>query len=187
MTKESTKEIYLAGGCFWGVEKYFQQIAGVTDTEVGYANGHTANPTYEQVVQKNTGYAETVKVTYDPSELSLAFILEMYYQVIDPVSVNKQGNDIGPQYRTGIFYTDPADASIIEASLAELQKKYQQPLAIEREALVTYSSAEEYHQDYLEKNPSGYCHIDNSHYERARASSDPSRDADRFVKKKTLN
>ncbi len=181
--KTTTKEIHLAGGCFWGVEKYFQQIPGVIDTEVGYANGHTESPTYEQVVQKNTGYAETVKVIYDSNEVSLPFILDMYYQVIDPVSVNKQGNDVGPQYRTGIFYTDPSDEVIIDASLAELQKKYSEKLAIELEPLKTYTSAEEYHQDYLEKNPTGYCHIDSSHYERAKTSVDPTRDEGSFKKK----
>ncbi len=178
------KEIHLAGGCFWGVEKYFQQIHGVIDTEVGYANGHTDAPTYEQVVQKNTGYAETVKVTYDDAVVSLPFILDMYYQVIDPISVNKQGNDIGPQYRTGIFYTAPSDEAIIQSSLDALQKNYSEPLAIELEPLKTYTSAEEYHQDYLEKNPTGYCHIDSSHYDRAKASSDPTRAEEGFKKKR---
>ncbi len=177
------KEIYLAGGCFWGVEKYFQQIAGVLDTEVGYANGHTSNPTYEQVIRQDTGYAETVKVVYDEARVSLPFLLDMYYQVIDPVSVNRQGNDRGPQYRTGIYYSDAADEAPIRASLAKLQASYEQPLAIECEPLRAYSSAEVYHQDYLIKNPQGYCHIAPSHYQRAKSSVDTSRSEPRYSKK----
>ncbi len=168
------KEIYLAGGCFWGVEKYFQHIAGVLDTEVGYANGHTSNPSYEQVVKQDTGYAETVKVVYDAARVSLPFILDMYYHIIDPVSVNKQGNDRGPQYRTGIYYSDAADEALIRRSLAALQESYDLPLAVECEPLKTYSSAELYHQDYLKKNPQGYCHLASSHYELAKGAVDRS-------------
>ncbi|MGI6664139.1 MAG: peptide-methionine (R)-S-oxide reductase MsrB [Christensenellaceae bacterium] len=161
------KEIYLAGGCFWGVEKYFALIEGVLDTEVGYANGNTEHPTYEQVCRENTGHAETVRIVYDGDMLSLSFLLTMYYQVIDPTSLNKQGNDIGAQYRTGIYYTDAADLPIIEASLTELQKKYRKPLAIEVAPLRQFFSAEAYHQDYLDKNPGGYCHIPNSAFKKA--------------------
>lgn len=173
-THTAMKTIYLAGGCFWGVEKYFSLIPGVTATEVGYANGKTDHPTYEQVCRENTGHAETVKIQYDPLKLSLPYLLEQYYAVIDPVSVNKQGNDAGIQYRTGIFYTDPADKPIIEASLRELQKKYRQPLAIEVEPLRQFFPAEEYHQDYLDKNPGGYCHIPQTAFEKARHANDPS-------------
>lgn len=142
MDNKDLKTIYLAGGCFWGVEKYFSLIHGVKETEVGYANGSTASPTYEEVCSGRTGHAETVKVVFDPEELSLPFLLEQYYSIIDPVSVNKQGNDRGVQYRTGIYYTDEKDKPIIEASLKRLQQHFKQPVAIEVQPLRQFSRAE---------------------------------------------
>lgn len=153
------KVIYLAGGCFWGTEKYFSLINGVVSTEVGYANGTTENPSYEDVIYKNTGHAETVKVIYNPEKLTLEDLLGFYYRVIDPISINKQGNDVGTQYRTGIYYVDEDDKEVIEESLAELQKEYSEKLAVESLELYNYYAAEEYHQEYLDKNPNGYCHI----------------------------
>lgn len=153
------KEIYLAGGCFWGLQQYLKNIPGVISTEVGYANGKTSSPTYEQVCHDHTGHAETVKVVYDNSRLSLKFLLKTFYDVIDPLSLNRQGNDIGEQYRTGIYYTELTDQFIVEASLSDLQKKFNQPIAIEAAALSNYTSAEDTHQDYLEQHPQGYCHI----------------------------
>lgn len=153
------REIFLAGGCFWGLEKYLQEIPGVISTEVGYTNGKTENPTYEEVCSKNTGHAETVRVRYDPKRISLDFLLRLYYDVIDPTSVNRQGNDEGKQYRTGIYYVDSKDLPIIQKSVDELQAKYNRPIAIEVEPLKNYFKAEEYHQSYLDKNPHGYCHI----------------------------
>ncbi len=154
------KTIYLAGGCFWGVEAYFERIPGVIDAVSGYANGRTQNPSYEDVIYRQTGHAETVKITYDADRLSLPDILEYYFRVIDPTSLNKQGNDRGTQYRTGVYFTDPAEQSVIQAALANEQKKYRKPLVVENLALVHFFDAEEYHQDYLAKNPNGYCHID---------------------------
>jgi methionine-S-sulfoxide reductase len=162
------KEIYLAGGCFWGTEKYFSLIPGVIETDVGYANGNTENPSYEDVCRRDTGHAETVRIRYDPSKLSLERLLSLYYEVIDPTSVNRQGADRGTQYRTGIYYTDEAEGPVIERSLAELQKKYDKPVVIEAEALRNYCRAEEYHQKYLDKNPGGYCHIESGAFERAK-------------------
>lgn len=156
---KDNKLIYLAGGCFWGAEKYIGLVNGVLETEVGYANGNTKNPTYEDVCRSNTGHAETVKVIYNPEELSLENLLKLFYKVIDPTAVNRQGNDIGSQYRTGIYYVDKEDEAIIKASLDELQKEYKEPIAIELVELKNYYIAEEYHQMYLDKNPSGYCHI----------------------------
>lgn len=153
------KDIYLAGGCFWGTQKYFSLIKGVKNTQVGYANGNTANPSYEQVCHNNTGHAETVKIQYNPKEASLDFILDMFYDVIDPTSVNRQGNDRGTQYRSGIYYVDEADLKIISESIKKLQSKYDKPIAIEIKPLLNYYPAEKYHQDYLDKNPNGYCHI----------------------------
>ncbi|PSJ80986.1 bifunctional peptide-methionine (S)-S-oxide reductase MsrA/peptide-methionine (R)-S-oxide reductase MsrB [Neisseria iguanae] len=154
------KTIHLAGGCFWGLEAYFQRIKGVVDAVSGYANGRTENPSYEDVVHRNTGHAETVRVTYDADALSLDQILQYYFRVIDPTSLNKQGNDRGTQYRTGVYYTDPAEADIIAAALKREQKKYNAPLVVENKPLQHFYEAEEYHQDYLIKNPNGYCHID---------------------------
>ena len=158
------REIYFAGGCFWGTEKYLESIPGVKETSVGYANGKTENPTYEEVCYKNTGHAETVKVVYDPEEVSLGFLLSLFYKAIDPVSVNRQGGDTGIQYRTGIYYTDEKDKFIIEESIKKLQKSHDETIAIEVQPLMNYYLAEEYHQKYLDKNPSGYCHIGNSQF-----------------------
>ncbi|MBQ9262696.1 MAG: peptide-methionine (S)-S-oxide reductase MsrA [Clostridia bacterium] len=150
--------IYLAGGCFWGCQKYFDLMDGVTETEVGYANGPIERPSYEQV-KAHAGHAETVRIAYDPAVLPLRALLEKYFAVIDPTAVNHQGGDFGIQYRTGIYYTDPADAPIIDAALADLAQQYDRPLAIEHLPLQNFYPAEEYHQKYLEKHPDGYCHI----------------------------
>jgi methionine-S-sulfoxide reductase len=153
------KNIYLAGGCFWGLEKYINVMFKV-DTEVGYANGHTDDPSYEDICSKSTGHAEVVKVTYDENSLDLIDILKKYAQVIDPISLNKQGNDIGTQYRTGIYYVDEKDdKDIIIKFISELQNDYEQKLMVEVFRLFNYYRAEEYHQKYLEKNPGAYCHI----------------------------
>ncbi|MBQ8616054.1 MAG: peptide-methionine (S)-S-oxide reductase MsrA [Clostridia bacterium] len=153
------KEIYLAGGCFWGCQKYFDLIPGVLETSVGYANGPTQNPTYEQVKHEHTGHAETVRILYDEEQVSLKALLEKFFLVIDPTSVNKQGEDEGIQYRTGIYYTDPADAVVAADELASLAQQYDRPIAVELKPLENYYLAEEYHQKYLQKNPHGYCHI----------------------------
>jgi len=172
---DSVATIYLAGGCFWGVEKYMASINGVIATESGYANGHTEAPTYRDVTTGRTGYTETVRVDYKPDVAPLVFLLELFYEAIDPTSVNRQGNDVGTQYRSGIYYTDPADRAIIDHSLVQLQRRYDRPLAIEVGPLTSYTRAEEYHQDYLDKNPGGYCHIGRGLFEKAAAAvPDPS-------------
>lgn len=172
---ENLKEIYLAGGCFWGTEKYLSNINGIEKTDVGYANGNTKNPSYEEVCHNNTGHAETVRVFYDPKRVRLEFILNLYYDVIDPTSVNRQGGDTGSQYRTGIYYVDTADKELILESIKELQKKYDKPIAIEVLPLANYYLAEEYHQKYLDKNPSGYCHIRKEKFEQAKLAKDETR------------
>lgn len=156
-----TQTIYLAGGCFWGVEAYMERVSGVIDAVSGYANGNPQikNPSYETVI-KGSGHAETVKVTFDVDKIDLETILAYYFRVIDPTSLNRQGNDIGPQYRTGVYYTNPQDKAIIEKALTNLQKKYQKNIVVENQPLQNFYEAEEYHQDYLAKNPNGYCHID---------------------------
>ena len=153
------KEIYLAGGCFWGVEKFLALLDGVISTEAGYANGYTENPTYEDVCTGGTGFAETVRVVYDPALASLDFLLTQFYKIIDPTTKNCQGPDIGSQYRTGIYHTNPADAAIAAKSLNDLQREYDAPIVTECLPLENYYKAEEYHQKYLDKNPGGYCHI----------------------------
>ncbi len=153
------KEIYLAGGCFWGTQKFFDQFDGVLETEVGYANGKFLNPTYEQVCHEDTGHAETVRIKFDEEAISVGELLDKYFMTIDPLSVNRQGGDVGVQYRTGIYYEDDALLPAIEEKIAEETEKAGQPLAVEVTPLENFSSAEEYHQKYLDKNPGGYCHI----------------------------
>lgn len=168
------REIYLAGGCFWGTEKYLSGMKEIVKTDVGYANGNTENPTYEEVCRNNTGHAETVRVVYNPNIISLPFILDLYYDVINPTSVNRQGGDIGTQYRTGIYYVKEDDKAVIDKSIQELQKKYVNPIAIEVLPLRNYYLAEEHHQKYLDKNPTGYCHIGRDKFENAKLAVDPS-------------
>ena len=152
------RTIYLAGGCFWGVQKYFDQFDGVIATEVGYANGPDEVPSYQDVC-RSSGHAETVKIDYDPEVLSLTDLLKYYFMVIDPLSVNRQGNDRGIQYRTGIYYIDADLLPEIEAEYRAQEEKAGAKLAVELEPLKNFFSAEEYHQKYLDKNPGGYCHI----------------------------
>ena len=158
------KVIYLAGGCFWGVQKYFDQFDGVIETRVGYANGKSVNPTYEEVKSQKSGHSETLKITYNETIISLKQLLEYYFLVIDPVSHNKQGEDEGISYRTGIYYTNDEDLPIIQKAAAKVQQEYTEPLAVEITPLTNFYDAEEYHQKYLEKNPGGYCHIGESYF-----------------------
>ena len=153
------KTIYLAGGCFWGTQRFFDQFPGVRHTEVGYANGRTAHPTYEDVCRRNTGHAETVRIEYDESVISLTELLDYYFLAVDPLSVNRQGEDVGTQYRTGIYYTDESLLPQIRARVAEEERRLGAPLAVEVLPLENFYRAEAYHQDYLVKNPGGYCHI----------------------------
>ncbi|EGY52647.1 methionine-S-sulfoxide reductase/methionine-R-sulfoxide reductase [Neisseria shayeganii 871] len=153
------RDIYLAGGCFWGVEAYFRRIEGIVSAVSGYANGRTEHPSYEQVCRENSGHAETVRLQYDDSRLPLPHLLAHYFRLIDPTSLNRQGNDVGEQYRTGIYYTDEADRPVAEAALQRLQRHYRRPLQVALEPLRQFFPAEDHHQDYLGKHPHGYCHI----------------------------
>ena len=152
------KTIYLAGGCFWGCQKYFDLMAGVAETEVGYANGETESPSYEQV-KHGAGHAETVRIRYDENILPTQTLLRYYFMTIDPLSVNRQGEDSGIQYRTGIYYTGEDQLPEIRAVYAAEENKAGAKLAVELEKLKNFFPAEEYHQKYLDKNPGGYCHI----------------------------
>ena len=153
------RDIYFAGGCFWGTEHYFKQVRGVISTAVGYANGNTDNPTYEQVYTDLTGYAETVHIVYDPEVVSLTLLLELFFRSIDPTSLNRQGNDYGTRYRTGIYYTAEEDIPTIREVYRDIERIVGEPLMVEVEPLRNFYIGEEYHQDYLDKNPRGYCHI----------------------------
>lgn len=157
------KTIYLAGGCFWGMQKFLDQFDGILATEVGYANGPDMAPSYEDVCN-SSGHAETVRVDYEEDRISLSKILEFYFMVIDPLSVNRQGNDRGIQYRTGIYYTDPDQLAEIRPVYQAKEAKAGRKLAVELEPLNNFFSAEEYHQKYLDKNPTGYCHIPSSYF-----------------------
>lgn len=154
------KEIWLAGGCFWGVEAYMARVYGVADAVSGYANGTAEAPTYEDVCRGDTGYAETVHVRYDPERVELSVLLQYFFKIIDPTAVDRQGNDIGSQYRSGIYYKDAEDLEAIQAVVAQVQEEYDEAVVTEVALLTAFYEAEEYHQDYLEKNLNGYCHVD---------------------------
>lgn len=162
------KSIYFAGGCFWGTEHFFKQIEGVTFTETGYANGSTPDPTYRQVYTDTTGYAETVHVEYDNDVIDLEFLVRMFFKAIDPTSLNRQGEDVGTRYRTGIYYTDAEELPCIKKIYDEIGRQYESPLVVELEPLKNFYQAEDYHQDYLENNPDGYCHLPLELFEFAR-------------------
>lgn len=153
------KSIVLAGGCFWGMQGYFDRLDGVAFTRVGYANGTLPDPTYEQVKTGRTGHAEALWVEYEDSQLPLSRLLAHYWRVIDPTMLNRQGNDIGSQYRTGIYYTDDSDLPAIAKSRDRQALKYDDPIVTEIKELRGFYDAEAYHQRYLQKNPGGYCHI----------------------------
>ncbi|WP_160678179.1 peptide-methionine (S)-S-oxide reductase MsrA [Clostridium sp. C8-1-8] len=153
------REIVFAGGCFWGVEEFMSRIKGVKETKVGYANGEKISPSYEEVCTGTTGHAEACYVKYDESLVTLDQILEEFWSIVEPTVLNRQGNDIGHQYRTGIYYINDEDKEVILKSRDNNQKNYDKPIVTEIEPLKCFYDAEEYHQKYLKKNPGGYCHI----------------------------
>ena len=169
---QTEKDLYLAAGCFWGAEHFFKQIQGVTFTEVGFANGHADNPSYEQVYTDTTGHAETVHLRYDPLQVSLSYLLEMYFKAVDPTSLNQQGEDRGTRYRTGIYYSDPDDLPFIRLAMQQEAARYALPLQVEVLPMQCFFRAEDYHQDYLDNNPDGYCHLPLSLFEYARKGRD---------------
>lgn len=154
------KTIYLAGGCFWGVQAFFDKVEGISNSQVGYANGHKSDPSYEEVCTGKTGFAETVKLDYDDDKISLNKILLQFFKIIDPTLYHRQGNDVGSQYRTGIYTINAWDREVVEYFLKDQGKNYEKEILVENFLLINFYPAEEYHQKYLEKNPGGYCHID---------------------------
>lgn len=163
------KVIYFAGGCFWGTAHLFSLVPGVVSTQAGYAQSDVADPTYKEVCTGRTGAAETVRVEYDPQKVSLKSLLDLFYESIDPTTLNRQGNDVGTQYRSGIYYVDPSERSVIESSLRELARHYRRPVVVQVQPLLNFYPAEEYHQDYLYKNPGGYCHIGPELFRKAKS------------------
>lgn len=152
--------ITLGGGCFWCTEAIFDRVRGVTDVESGYANGHVPNPSYEQVCGGDTGHAEVVRVAFDPAQIGVREILEIFFATHDPTTLNRQGNDVGPQYRSGIYYSDPAHEAVAREVLRELEQggHYGAPVVTEVQPLASYWPAEDYHQDYFLQHPNqGYC------------------------------
>lgn len=154
------KCIYFAGGCFWGTEAYFSMIKGVINTQCGYANGTTKNPTYEEVCAQSTNHAETVMVEYDDSVITLDKLLNEFFKIINPTAKNRQGNDIGNQYRSGIYYSNASDSLTINNFIESKKYEYDRPIVTEVLPLSCFYPAEDYHQHYLDKNPGGYCHVD---------------------------
>ena len=153
------KEIYLAGGCFWGVQEFYKRLKGVEQTVVGYGQGNTVNPSYEEVTSQTTNHTETVHIIYNAKQISLNKILEYFFTIIDPTTLNRQKNDIGTNYRTGIYYTDQNDLATINNFIAKKQANYSKKIVVEVQKLNSFYDAEEYHQNYLVKNPTGYCHV----------------------------
>ena len=163
----NSQTIYLAGGCFWGVEEYFSRISGVLSVTSGYANGFAASPSYKEVCTGTTGHAETVRVEFDPQLISLASLINQFFKIINPFSLNRQGNDVGTQYRTGIYCTTERQRLIAEGYV----QRYQQlsggrQVRVEVRPLQSFYPAEGYHQHYLRKHPTGYCHISFSSLDR---------------------
>ena len=153
------KEIYFAAGCFWGAQHFFAGVDGVKEAVAGYANGNGEHPSYEEVYTDTTGFAETVRVTYNEKLIGLKELTELYFTIIDPLSLNKQGGDIGTRYRTGVYYMEEADKALIQPVFEAEARRLGAPLAVELEPLRNFYLAEERHQDYLDKNPEGYCHV----------------------------
>ena len=173
MEGKNIKEIYFAGGCFWGTQHLFDLVRGVVATETGYANGKIKNPTYEQVISHTTGFTEAVKVQYDADEVDLPLLINVFFKSIDPTTKDRQGNDVGDNYRSGIYSTDKATEAIVKIEVAKLAKNYRKPVVVEMIALKNFYKAEDYHQDYLDKNPGGYCHIPMSVFDEARNANPP--------------
>ncbi|MFP8834286.1 peptide-methionine (S)-S-oxide reductase MsrA [Hydrogenophaga sp. XSHU_21] len=152
--------LVLGGGCFWCTEAVYKEVRGVTDVESGYSNGHVTQPSYEQVCTGTTGHNEVVRLEYDPSVISTREVLEIFFVVHDPTTLNRQGNDVGTQYRSGIYFTTPEQEAEARAIIAELDrdKAFGKPVVTEVKPLANYWPAEAYHQDFFERNPhQGYC------------------------------
>ena len=165
---EEIKTIYFAGGCFWGTERAFQLLEGVVDTQVGYINGQTENPTYRQVCTDTTGFKEAVKISYDPAVLPLERLLQAFFLCVEPEKKNQQGNDRGSQYQTGVYYMDEGSQAICQDYFDKERTKHA-AFYTELAPMVNYYPAEDYHQDYLITHPNGYCHISSQEFDQVKA------------------
>ncbi|MFA6800538.1 MAG: peptide-methionine (S)-S-oxide reductase MsrA [Acholeplasmataceae bacterium] len=154
------KHVVLAGGCFWGVEAYFKQLKGVITTSTGYIDGNKRNPTYDEVCQGNATHAEAVEISYDETVISLETLLEHFFRFVNPFSINRQGHDIGKQYRSGVYVDNVKDADLVDAYFDQYFKNDRSRVQTKIKLNLDYDLAEDYHQKYLDKNPGGYCHID---------------------------
>lgn len=152
--------IYLAGGCFWGVQRYFDLVKGVISSQVGYGNSKIQSPSYQQVCSGTTGAVEAVEILFDSTLLTMQVLLKHFFNIIDPFALNYQGNDFGTQYRSGIYTTNHKRLEEIQDFIENLQRQLPQKIVTEALMLENFYPAEDYHQKYLEKNPHGYCHID---------------------------
>lgn len=163
MSHSNQQTATLAGGCFWGVEELFRSLKGVINTEVGYSGGSLTNPTYKEVKTGSTGHAEAIQIEFDASVISFEQILEFFFQIHDPTTLNRQGNDIGSQYRSSIFYHNEEQKYEAQKMIERVNKSGawgDRPVATEIVPYTNFTNAEEYHQDYLQKNPNGYtCHF----------------------------
>lgn len=159
-------QIVIGGGCFWGVQEYYRRLKGVYETRVGYAQGHVENPSYEVVKSQESGHIEVCEITYEESEISLLKIVEHLFRFIDPYQKDAQAGDIGTQYQTGIFVNNSNELACVSNYVAELQSKTDKVITTRVELLEVFYEAEEYHQKYLVKNPTGYCHVDFSHIKK---------------------
>lgn len=184
---KTKEEIYLAGGCFWGTQHFIRQINGVIHTEVGYANGNGKRPTYEEVCTNRSGYAEVVKVIYNPQIIPLTALLRLFFETIDPTSLNRQGGDQGTQYRTGIYFTSTQQRHVIDAEIHRLSLNYpDKPIVVEVMRICNYFAAEDYHQDYLITHPQGYCHIQQRLFKRAAEHQTAATDRFKAIDEETL-
>lgn len=165
---DAEREIWFAAGCFWGAQKFFKMVDGVTFTEVGFANGNTENPSYKEVYTDTTGHAECVHIRYNPNIVTLNELAELYFKIIDPLSLNKQGEDEGTRYRTGVYYSDNQDFETLQVVFKKQESALGSKLMVELLPLQCFYTAEEYHQDYLDKNPNGYCHLSQEVFEWAK-------------------
>lgn len=157
--QSALRDIWFAAGCFWGAQKFFKMIEGVEFTEVGFANGQTENPSYKEVYTDTTGHAECVHVRYNPAIVPLKELVQLYFKIIDPLSLNKQGEDEGTRYRTGVYYKDATDYPTLRNEFTQIENALGCPIVVELERLNCFYTAEEYHQNYLDKTPGGYCHL----------------------------
>lgn len=157
-----TQKAIFAAGCFWGVQFYFDQVPGVTETTVGYTDGHTKNPTYEQVCSHSTGHAEAVEIKFDTSQVSYETLVRHFFRIHDPTQLNRQGPDIGDQYRSAIYYFSEDQKKIADSVKVEVQEKYDRPIVTQIAPASEFYEAEDYHQKFAERTGRGACHVDYS-------------------------